>query len=30
MSYKCISLDEARMLLDNPDTVIGDIRDSQS
>ena len=30
MSYKCISLDEARMLLDNPDTVIVDIRDSQS
>ena len=30
MSYKCISLDEARALLDNPDTVIVDIRDSQS
>ena len=30
MSYKCISLDEAQPLLDNPDTVIVDIRDKGS
>lgn len=30
MSYKCISLDEAQSLLDNPDTVIVDIRDKGS
>ena len=30
MSYKCISLDEAQILLDNPDTVIIDIRDQGS
>ena len=30
MSYKCIGLDEAQSLLDNPDTVIVDIRDTQS
>ncbi len=30
MSYKCISMDEAQLLLDNHDTVIVDIRDRQS
>jgi len=30
MSYKCISLDEAQTLLDNPETVIVDIRDKES
>ena len=30
MSYKCISLDEAQLLLEHPDTVIVDIRDRES
>ena len=30
MSYKCISMDEAQLLLDNHDTVIVDIRDKES